>query len=43
VQGEEIGMAKARMEMAKRLKASGMPHQEIAELTDLSLEDIEQL
>jgi hypothetical protein len=43
--GLAIGRAEAKglLEVVRNLKAGGMPHQEIAKLTKLSLEDIELL
>lgn len=42
-QGIEIGEHKKALEMACKLKAKGMPIEEIAELTSFTLEEIEKL
>ena len=41
--GEARGEAKNRTETARRMLARGLPSEQIAEFTDLSLEEIEAL
>jgi predicted transposase/invertase (TIGR01784 family) len=43
VKGREEGMVKKALEIARNLKGMGVPGEQIAHTTGLSLEDIEQL